>query len=101
MGLLKFAQGVMWIEKECLNISDEYLILDPDEKIGKIILKEMMEGGNFGQHDARYALRKKGYLMRGLTDTYRLIKLAKYFPSESIWKIVRKIENQKWKVKNG
>lgn len=101
LGLERFAKGVMWIEKECLNISDEYLILDPDEKIGKIILKEMIEGGNFGQYDARYALRKKGYLMRGITDTYRLIKLAKYFPSESIWKIVRKIENQKWKVKNG
>ena len=98
-GMLRFARGVMWIEKECLDLSDEYLILEPDEKIGKIILNEMTEGGNFGQHDERYAQRKKGYLMRGLTDTYRLIKLAKYFPSESIWKIVRKIENQRWKVK--
>lgn len=101
LGLEKFAKGVMWIEKECMNLPDEYLILDSDEKLGKVILNEMMEGGNFGHHDARYALRKKGYLMRGITDTYRLIKLAKYFPSESIWKIVRKIENQKWKVKNG
>ncbi len=100
LAMEKFARGVMWIEKECLNLPDEYFILEPDEKIGKIILNEMMEGGNFGQHDERYAQRKKGYLMRGLTDTYRLIKLAKYFPSESIWKIVRKVENQRWKVKN-
>ena len=99
-GLLRFAQGVMWIERVCLNLSSEYLILEPDEKIGKVILKEMIEGGNFGQHDERYAQRKNGYLMRGLTDTCRLIKLAKYFPSETIWKIVRKVENQRWKVKN-
>ena len=99
LGLLKLARGVMWVEQEVLGMSDEYLICEPDEKIGKVILKEIEEGGNFGHHDKRYSLRNKGYLARGVADGYRLIKLARYFPQDAFWKIVSRIENQKWKLR--
>lgn len=98
-GMLKFAQGVMWLEKDVIGIEEELLIVSPDERIGKVILKEMEEGGNFGQFDQRYVARNKGIVWRGLTDSYRLLKLAYYFPQDSLWKIVRKIENQKWRIK--
>lgn len=98
-GLLRFAKGVMWVEKDCLGLSEECLIVEPDSRAGKIILTEMMSGGNFGHHDERYKVRKLGYWARGITDTYRLMKLATVFPTESIWKVIRKIENQKWKLK--
>ena len=98
-GLMRFARGVMWIEKDCLGLEDKYLLVEPDERRGKVILKEMLEGGNFGHHDERYKSRNKGYLARGITDVYRLLKLATVFPSESLWKIYRKVENQKWKLK--
>ena len=98
LGLLKFARGVMWIEHEVLGLPVEYLICEIDEKLGKVILKEIEEGGNFGFHDQRYVFRKRGYLARGLVDSYRLLKLAHYFPQEALWKILRKVENQKWKV---
>ena len=98
-GLMRFARGVMWIEKECLGLEDKYILVEPDERRGRVILKEMLEGGNFGHHDERYKSRNKGYLARGVTDVYRLLKLATVFPSESLWKIYRKVENQKWKLK--
>lgn len=99
LGLHRFAKGVMWVEKECLGLGDEYLIIEPDSRAGRIILTEMMSGGNFGHHDERYKIRKLGYFARGITDIYRLMKLATVFPSESMWKVIRKIENQKWKLK--
>lgn len=99
-GMMRFARGVMWVEKECFGLDDKYLLVEPDERRGKVILKEMLEGGNFGHHDERYKSRNKGYLARGVTDVYRLLKLATFFPSESLWKIYRKIENQKWKLKS-
>ena len=99
LGLGKFARGVMWIEKEILGIDERCLIVEPNERFGRLILNEMMEGGNFGQHDKRYSFRSKGYLARGIVDSYRLLKLAYYFPHDALWKIVRKVENQKWKVK--
>jgi len=98
LGFLKFAKGVMWVEKEILGLSREYLICEPDEIIGRVILKEMEEGGNFGMYDERYAYRRKGYLARGIVDGYRLLKLAYYFPQDSLWKLVRKVENQRWKI---
>lgn len=98
-GLEKFARGVMWIEQHCLGLDDSMLIIEPSEKVGKLILKEMEEGGNFGHYDKRYAIRKKGMLARGIADSYRLMQLATVFPSESFWKILHKIENQKWKIK--
>ena len=98
LGMLKFAQGVMWVEKNVFEIEDEYLITKPNEKIGKLILNEIVAGGNFGRHDERYATRKKGYLARGATDVIRLLKLSKYFPSEALWGIGRKIINQQWKI---
>lgn len=99
LGMLKFARGVMWVEKDVLGLESECLIVSENEKIGRLILREIEEGGNFGKYDERYAFRKKGYLARGLTDGYRLVKLAWYFPEIALWKIVRKVENQKWKIK--
>lgn len=100
LGLEKFAKGVMWIEKEVLGLDEQYLILEPDERIGMLILNEMMEGGNFGHHDERYKSRNNGLLARGITDIYRLIKLMPYFPDLVLWKIWNKIENQRWKIKS-
>jgi hypothetical protein len=89
----------MWVEKECLRLDNDCLIVEPDEGIGSVIMKEMLEGGNFGHYDTRFKNRRKGFLVRGMIDTYRLLKLATVFPSESMWKIFRKVENQKWKIK--
>lgn len=100
LGLLKFARGVMWIEREVLGLEEKYLVCEPAERIGVVILKEIIKGGNFGQYDERYVYRRKGYLSRGIVDGYRLLKLAYHFPQDTLWKLVRKIENQKWKMKN-
>ena len=97
-GMLKFAKGVMWIEKECLGLEERYLIAEPDEKVGKLILQEMLEGGNFGHHDQRYSFRKRGYLARGATDVFRLLKLSPMFPTATFWTIIGKAKNQKWKI---
>lgn len=97
-GMLKFSKGVMWVEKVVLGIEDSSLVVEPNEKVGKIILAEIMEGGNFGHFDKRYSMRSNGYLARGVTDTIRLLKLSSIFPKESFWKIFRKLENQRWKL---
>ncbi len=100
LGLLKFACGVMWIEKELLGLDEKYLIVEPSEKIGRLIENEIEQGGNFGHYDERYTrIREKGLLARGAADIYRLLTMANHFPADTFWKIVGKIENQKWKVR--
>ena len=99
LGLLRFARGVMWVEQQVFLLDDRYLLVEPDERLGRIILQEIEAGGDFGHYDQRYTLRKQGYLSRGLVDSYRLLLLAHYFPSECLWKIWMKLTNQKWKLK--
>lgn len=98
-GMLKFARGFMWVEQQVLGLEDCYMIVAPDERKGKVILEEMLAGGNFGHYDERYEMRNKGVAARGMTDVYRLLRLAGTFPTESLWKVWRKIENQRWKLK--
>ena len=99
LGLEKFAKGVMWIEKDCLALEEAYLLFVPDKNTGEFIIREMEEGGNFGQYDSRFTIRSKGVLARGIADISRLITLARMFPSESFWKVMEKIANQRWKLK--
>ncbi len=99
LGLERFARGVMWVEQHCLGLENRCLLVEPSERVGRLILREMEEGGNFGHHDPRYASRRKGLWARGWADTRRLLTLASVFPAESFWKVIGKIENQKWKIK--
>lgn len=98
-GLLRFAHAVMWVEKECLGLDEKFIIVEPNERTGRIVMNEMLEGGNFGHFDERYKNRNKGFIVRGLIDSYRLLKLASAFPTECLWKLIEKVENQRWKLR--
>lgn len=99
-GMLKFARGLMWVEHEVLGIEGSFLVAEQDAIMGKILLTEMLHGGNFGKYDNRYSFRQKGYLARGITDVFRLMQLTAIFPEESLWKILVKLPNQRWKIIN-
>ncbi len=83
LGMRKFAGAVMWIMKEVLGTDEKYLIVDPDEKRGRLVLSEMMVGGNFGQYDGRWTkkLHKRSSTLSIIT---RNIKLIPLFPKEAI-----------------
>ena len=98
LGLYKFAQGIMWIQKYVLGLDDKYLMVKANEKVGKVIFEDIIEAGNFGHHDERYASRKGNLLMRGLTDSWRLVTLIGAFPYDVSWKLIQKITNQRWKI---
>lgn len=91
MGLLKFARGVMWIERELLGLEDKYLITEPSEKIGRLILKKMNDGGNFGKFSKLNHIRHKNMAWRIIGGVCQSFVPLCYFPSEVIWKIIRKI----------
>lgn len=83
LGMLRFAEGLMWIEKECLGLSGEFLIARPDVNRGRLILSEIYEGGNFGKNDSRMAagLSNKS---KTLSVIVRNLKLMRLFPEEAV-----------------
>lgn len=87
MGLLKFAQGVMWIEKELLGLEDEYLIVEPSERIGHAIQQTIEEGGNFGHHSSLNTFRHQSLIGRAIGGAKQSLRAMRYFPTEAAWKV--------------
>ena len=54
LGLWKFAGAVVYVLHEALGLSGEKMIAPMDEKRGKLLLAEILNGGNFGQHFVRF-----------------------------------------------
>lgn len=94
LGMLRFAKGVMWIEKELLGLSGEHLLVEGDEKTGKLILKEILEYGNFNQAD----MEGKSVTTSKLSNTFRPFKYLLNFPKESIDRILFLGRLQIWKL---
>ena len=97
LGMRKFAASLMWVMKEVFKMEDRFILVEPYEKGGRLLLDEVTATGNFGHHDVRYQFRKRGVLARVLTDLYRDMKMANVFPAEVVCMPWAKIENQLYK----
>ena len=93
-GMESFAKGVMWIEKEILGLERQYLIVEPDERLGQLFFKEMLTYGNFNNENmiGKSATRVK------ISNTFRPFRYLLSFPAASMarifftgWLQVRKI----------
>ena len=54
LGLWKFAGAVMYVLHEAMGLPEEKMIAPMDEKRGKLLLAEILNGGNFGRHFTKY-----------------------------------------------
>ena len=50
LGLYKFAKAVMWVLHEVFRLEEEHYIVPPDEWRGRLLLEEIIKGGNFGHY---------------------------------------------------
>ena len=98
LGLLSFAKGIMWIEHDILGLDESYLVVKPSEKKGRLILREIEEGGNFGYYNKKNIIRNKSVFVRAFMDTYRHLQLFTIQPSEAFQRLINKMTNVKsWK----
>jgi hypothetical protein len=96
-GMERFAKGLMWVMKEVFAMPREWMICEADEKEGEYILKQVMEGGNFGHHDQR--LQHEG----GRWNTVKQVcrhnwHLVSHYPADVIWAPVWFVWHKCWKV---
>ena len=90
LGVEKYARGIMWIENLVLGLDTRYLILQPDEKIGKLLLRYVLEYGHKPKRS------KASMLIHRITDN---LPLMRYFPSAVIINPMYLIWHQWWKLK--
>ena len=98
-GMGKFASAVMYVLEEVFAIPTHYYICKPNEKEGKKLLAEIMQGGNFGQYDNRDAALKKGGMMKhGLWKLKRVTRLVWSYPEEALWEPVFRVYHLIWRI---
>ena len=54
LGMYCFASGLMWLMQYAFGMEDKYLLMEPNEKEGRFILREVMMTRNMGHSDTRH-----------------------------------------------
>ena len=49
--MTKFAGAVMYVLREVLGMDGRFMITEPDAKAGRMLLDNIMKGGNFGKYN--------------------------------------------------
>ena len=85
LGLWKFAGAVMYVLHEALGLSEEKLIAPIDEKRGKLLLAEILNGGNFGKHFTKYGhFTQQGMAKKYFLKIWRNMHFVRYYPAEAL-----------------
>ena len=85
LGLWKFAGAVMYVLHEALGLSEEKMIAPMDEKRGKVLLAEILNGGNFGQHFTKYGhFTQQGMAKKYFLKIWRNMHFVRYYPAEAL-----------------
>ncbi len=99
VGLYHIACAIMWILITRLGMPIEWLLVEPDEKRGKFVLNEIMQGGNFGKSDERYHFSNNP-IGKNLQRFQRDCRLLNYFPSEAISEPLFRLWHAWWRYKH-
>lgn len=101
LGLWNFAGAVMYVLKEVLGLSEEKMIAPMDEKRGKLLLAEILDGGNFGRHFTKYA----GFTHQSMGKKYflkiwRNMHFVRYYPAEALSEPIFRTWHFFWRLKH-
>ena len=101
LGLWNFAGAVMYVLKEVLGLSEDTMIVPVDEKRGRLLLAEILDGGNFGRHFTKYA----GFTHQSIGKKYflkiwRNMHFVRYYPAEALSEPIFRTWHFFWRVKN-
>ena len=100
LGLWKFAGAMMYVMHETLGLSEEKMIAPMDEKRGKLLLAEILNGGNFGHYDTRISFGN-GAFGHNMQRLYRDLRLAWYYPAEALSEPIFRVWHYFWRKGQG
>lgn len=89
LGLYKYATGIMWIMFEVLGLEEKYLIVEPNENEGRLILKESFYFGTWSTNKLRSVVEQ-------FVANFRIVT---HYPKEVLISPLFLVWHQCWKVK--
>lgn len=101
LGLWKFAGAVMYVMHEALGLSEEKMIVPMDEKRGKLLLAEILNGGNFGKHFTKYGhFTQQGMAKKYFLKIWRNMHFVRYYPAEALSEPIFRTWHFFWRMNN-
>ena len=101
LGLWHVAGALMWLLNEVLGLPDNLLVCPPDERRGRVLLHEIIKGGNMGKYDERaFGGLTEDSVRTNIRVSTRDIRLLLYFPSECLWEPWFRIKHYFWRKKH-
>lgn len=82
-GMGKFAGAVMYVLHEVFALTEDKMIAPMDEQRGRLLLEDVLRGGNFGQHDESHH-HLQGAVGHNILRLQRDFRLLRYYPEEAL-----------------
>ena len=84
--LKRLGGAFMWALHEVFGLERDKMLVAPDEKMGKKVLAEVYDSGNFGLNRVNAKdLHGMNFVRRWFTNRWKSIRLMPFSPSEVIW----------------
>ena len=101
LGLWKFAGAVMFVLHDVLGLAEDKMIVPMDEKRGKLLLSEILNGGNFGKHFTKYGhFTQQGMAKKYFLKIWRNMHFVRYYPAEALSEPIFRTWHFFWRMKN-
>lgn len=109
LGLWKFCRAMMYVLHAVMGLTEEKMVAPVDGKRGKMLLDDIMNGGNFGHYDKRHSWGRDSYDDRGfkhgalghnLLRLHRDARLLRFYPSEALSEPLFRIWHWWWRKRS-
>ena len=102
LGLKRFASGMMWVMQRTLNMPREWMIVEPDRRVGEWLTTDILEAGNFGHQDRRYKnVQRKERHQRLWWHTRQSLRHICLFPDEALFELPWRVIHYIWRRGKG
>ena len=98
LGLWGFAGAVMYVLREVMGLDEKRMVCAPDERRGRLLLEEIMAGGNFGHYDERNHFGQ-GALWHNIQRFRRDWRMLRFYPSEALSEPLFRVCHFLWRWK--
>ena len=96
LGLMKFVAGTQYVLYVVFGLETDTLLCTPDLKEGRLLMKEIETGGNFGQYDKRNIVKDETFAHRALRRLSRRWRMVRFDPLGTVLMPFNRMRLQIW-----
>lgn len=98
LGLYNITAAVMYMLRQLFAMPLDKMIVPPDRRRGLFLLKEVLEGGNFGRYNP-HALTARTKFAKNMLRLRRDLRLLTIFPSECLCEPIFRLWHFFWRLR--